>query len=179
SQNPSMLRERYLEAHDLVIRAWTEKDTFAFNGRFNQQRYVNIWPRPVQKPHPPIWVGGKTDAALRRVARLGDGWNGILLSPDEVAELRKRLEKHLSDKGRKLSDVKTALTQNVYWGEAKKAADGGRLSLTGSTDEMADDLKRYEQAGLDHIIMSMSADDTKDTVEQLERFASDVLTKVK
>ncbi len=52
------LRERYHEAHDLVLRAWTEPDTFAFNGRFNQQRYVNIWPRPVQKPHPPIWIPG-------------------------------------------------------------------------------------------------------------------------
>ena len=57
-QNPSMLRDRYYEAHDLVMRAWTEQDTFAFNGRFNQQRYVNIWPRPVQKPHPPIWIPG-------------------------------------------------------------------------------------------------------------------------
>ena len=57
-QNPSMLRQRYLEAHDLVLRAWTEKETFAFNGRFNQQRYVNIWPRPVQQPHPPIWIPG-------------------------------------------------------------------------------------------------------------------------
>jgi alkanesulfonate monooxygenase SsuD/methylene tetrahydromethanopterin reductase-like flavin-dependent oxidoreductase (luciferase family) len=58
-QNPSMLRDRYLEAHDLIIRAWTDKDTFAFNGRYNQQRYVNIWPRPVQNaPHPPIWVPG-------------------------------------------------------------------------------------------------------------------------
>ena len=55
---PVELRERYLEAHDLVLRAWTEPDTFAFNGRFNQQRYVNIWPRPVQKPHPPIWIPG-------------------------------------------------------------------------------------------------------------------------
>jgi alkanesulfonate monooxygenase SsuD/methylene tetrahydromethanopterin reductase-like flavin-dependent oxidoreductase (luciferase family) len=57
-QNPSMLREKYLEAHDLVMRAWQEKDTFAFNGRFNQQRYINIWPRPVQKPHPPVWIPG-------------------------------------------------------------------------------------------------------------------------
>jgi alkanesulfonate monooxygenase SsuD/methylene tetrahydromethanopterin reductase-like flavin-dependent oxidoreductase (luciferase family) len=57
-QNPSQLRQRYLEAHDLVVRAWKEQDTFAFNGRFNQQRYVNIWPRPIQRPHPPIWVPG-------------------------------------------------------------------------------------------------------------------------
>ena len=56
--NPSQLRERYHEAHDLVLRAWTEKETFAFDGRFNQQRYVNIWPRPIQQPHPPIWIPG-------------------------------------------------------------------------------------------------------------------------
>ena len=57
-QNPSLLRERYYEAHDLVMRSWQEKDTFAFNGRFNQQRYVNVWPRPVQRPHPPVWIPG-------------------------------------------------------------------------------------------------------------------------
>jgi alkanesulfonate monooxygenase SsuD/methylene tetrahydromethanopterin reductase-like flavin-dependent oxidoreductase (luciferase family) len=57
-QNPSMLRQRYHEAHDLILRAWTEPETFSFAGRFNQQRYVNIWPRPVQKPHPPIWIPG-------------------------------------------------------------------------------------------------------------------------
>jgi alkanesulfonate monooxygenase SsuD/methylene tetrahydromethanopterin reductase-like flavin-dependent oxidoreductase (luciferase family) len=57
-QNPSSLRQRYYEAHDLVVKAWTEDKPFAFNGRFNQQRYVNIWPRPVQKPRPPIWIPG-------------------------------------------------------------------------------------------------------------------------
>ena len=57
-QNPSELRERYLEAHDLIMKAWTTPETFQFNGRFNQQRYVNIWPRPIQKPHPPVWVPG-------------------------------------------------------------------------------------------------------------------------
>ena len=57
-QNPSKLRERYYEAHDLIMKAWTAEESFAFNGRFNQQRYVNVWPRPVQKPHPPVWIPG-------------------------------------------------------------------------------------------------------------------------
>ena len=56
--NPSTLRQRYYEANDLIIRAWTEPEPFSFNGRWNQQRYVNIWPRPVQKPRPPIWIPG-------------------------------------------------------------------------------------------------------------------------
>jgi alkanesulfonate monooxygenase SsuD/methylene tetrahydromethanopterin reductase-like flavin-dependent oxidoreductase (luciferase family) len=57
-QNPSQLRARYMEAHDLVMRAWQAEEPFAFHGRFNQQRYVNVWPRPVQKPHPPVWIPG-------------------------------------------------------------------------------------------------------------------------
>ena len=65
-QNPSMLRQRYLEAHDLIMRAWQEGDIFSFNGRFNQLRYVNIWPRPIQKPHPPVWIpGGGANETLR------------------------------------------------------------------------------------------------------------------
>jgi len=56
--NPSQLRERYHEAHDLIVKAWSEPAPFAWNGRYTQLRYVNPWPRPVQKPHPPIWIPG-------------------------------------------------------------------------------------------------------------------------
>ena len=55
---PATLREKYYEAHDLILRAWTEPDVFAFNGKYTQLRYVNVWPRPIQKPHPPVWVPG-------------------------------------------------------------------------------------------------------------------------
>jgi alkanesulfonate monooxygenase SsuD/methylene tetrahydromethanopterin reductase-like flavin-dependent oxidoreductase (luciferase family) len=58
SINPSMLRQRYLEAHDLVRQAWSRDEVFSFNGRFNQLRYVNAWPKPLQKPNPPIWIPG-------------------------------------------------------------------------------------------------------------------------
>ena len=57
-QTPVTLREKYLEAHDLIVRAWTEPEPFAFNGKYTQLRYVNVWPRPLQKPHPPVWVPG-------------------------------------------------------------------------------------------------------------------------
>jgi alkanesulfonate monooxygenase SsuD/methylene tetrahydromethanopterin reductase-like flavin-dependent oxidoreductase (luciferase family) len=57
-QTPATLREKYREAHDLVIRSWTSDETFPFNGKYTQLRYVNVWPRPLQKPHPPVWVPG-------------------------------------------------------------------------------------------------------------------------
>jgi alkanesulfonate monooxygenase SsuD/methylene tetrahydromethanopterin reductase-like flavin-dependent oxidoreductase (luciferase family) len=55
---PATLREKYDEGYELIMKAWTEPEPFAFNGKFTQLRYVNIWPRTLQKPHPPIWVPG-------------------------------------------------------------------------------------------------------------------------
>jgi alkanesulfonate monooxygenase SsuD/methylene tetrahydromethanopterin reductase-like flavin-dependent oxidoreductase (luciferase family) len=56
--NPTYSRERFHEAHDLIIRAWTEPGPFDFEGKHYRVRYVNVWPRPLQKPHPPIWIPG-------------------------------------------------------------------------------------------------------------------------
>jgi alkanesulfonate monooxygenase SsuD/methylene tetrahydromethanopterin reductase-like flavin-dependent oxidoreductase (luciferase family) len=57
-QIPALTREKYYEAHDLIMRAWHEPEPFAFDGKFNQLRYVNCWPRPIQKPNPPIFIPG-------------------------------------------------------------------------------------------------------------------------
>jgi alkanesulfonate monooxygenase SsuD/methylene tetrahydromethanopterin reductase-like flavin-dependent oxidoreductase (luciferase family) len=57
-QIPSLTREKYNEAHDLIIKAWTTREPFAFNGRYNKLRHVNIWPRPIQQPHPPVHIPG-------------------------------------------------------------------------------------------------------------------------
>ena len=53
--NPTLSHERHTEAHDLIVRAWTEEGPFAFEGKHFHFEYVNVWPRPYQKPHPPIW----------------------------------------------------------------------------------------------------------------------------
>jgi len=57
-QPPAVLRDKYDEAHRLIIQAWTRPEPFSFNGKYTQLRYVNIWPRPLQQPHPPIWIPG-------------------------------------------------------------------------------------------------------------------------
>lgn len=54
--NPTISHERFHEAHDLIVRAWTEPGPFAFQGKHYNVTYVNLWPRPYQKPHPPIWI---------------------------------------------------------------------------------------------------------------------------
>lgn len=58
SANPGTLRAKHVEAIQLIVKAWTTRESFAFNGRFTQMRNVNIVPRPMQQPHPPIWIPG-------------------------------------------------------------------------------------------------------------------------
>ncbi len=61
--DPSTLRERYHEGVELILRAWQADEVFSFNGRYTKLRYVNVWPRPLQRPHPPVWIpgGGSVD----------------------------------------------------------------------------------------------------------------------
>jgi alkanesulfonate monooxygenase SsuD/methylene tetrahydromethanopterin reductase-like flavin-dependent oxidoreductase (luciferase family) len=57
-QIPALTRDKYYEAHDLIMRAWREREPFAFDGKYTQLRHVNLWPRPIQQPHPPIYIPG-------------------------------------------------------------------------------------------------------------------------
>ena len=57
-QIPALTRDKYMENHDLIMRAWASDEPFAFDGKYNQLRYVNCWPKPIQKPHPPIYIPG-------------------------------------------------------------------------------------------------------------------------
>ena len=57
-QIPALTRDKYAENHELIMRAWASEDPFAFDGKYNQLRYVNCWPKPIQKPHPPIYIPG-------------------------------------------------------------------------------------------------------------------------
>jgi alkanesulfonate monooxygenase SsuD/methylene tetrahydromethanopterin reductase-like flavin-dependent oxidoreductase (luciferase family) len=57
-QNPATVREKYREGHDLIMKAWREREPFAWNGKYTKLRYVNVWPQPIQKPRPPVWIPG-------------------------------------------------------------------------------------------------------------------------
>lgn len=75
--NPAEARSRFYEAHDLIIAAWTKPGPFTFNGKHYKLRYVNPWPTPLQKPHPPVWIPGAGSletmefVAKRRYAYMG------------------------------------------------------------------------------------------------------------
>lgn len=83
--NPTFFRERYREAHDLIVRAWTEEGPFHFEGKHYDFRFVNLWPRPLQQPHPPIWIPGSGSLeTLQWVAERRYPFVAIPFSPFDV-----------------------------------------------------------------------------------------------
>ena len=87
--NPTQTVERLWEAVDLIVKAWTTHDgPFRFEGRFTHRRAVNVWPRPYQSPHPPIWITGSSDfEAIRKVASRGYVFATFLQPYDKVREM--------------------------------------------------------------------------------------------
>lgn len=69
---PGETRPRYFEAHDLITKAWTKPGPFPYNGRFNKLRNVNPWPKPIQKPMPPVWLGGNGSIETYEMALQND-----------------------------------------------------------------------------------------------------------
>ncbi|HZN11038.1 MAG TPA: LLM class flavin-dependent oxidoreductase [Blastocatellia bacterium] len=97
--NPTFAREKFAEAHDLIIRAWTEPGPFVFNGKHYKLRYVNPWPTPLQKPHPPVWIPGVGSletmrfVAERRYAYMGIPYFHIDVFRRMFAVFREECEK--------------------------------------------------------------------------------------
>jgi alkanesulfonate monooxygenase SsuD/methylene tetrahydromethanopterin reductase-like flavin-dependent oxidoreductase (luciferase family) len=87
------------------MRTLWRDDVSSYDGTHYTLPPCRMFPKPLQSPNPPVYVGGETDVALRRVARLGDGWHGFNHTPASAAECVARLDRALADAGRSHDDV--------------------------------------------------------------------------
>ncbi|MBM2809679.1 MAG: monooxygenase [Chloroflexi bacterium] len=85
--NPVATRERFEEAHDLILKAWTTPEPFHWEGKHWQYRYVNVWPQPYQQPHPPIWITGTSAGNVPWVADRDYVFAVFLLAFDDASYL--------------------------------------------------------------------------------------------
>jgi probable F420-dependent oxidoreductase len=164
---------------------WTAENP-RFDGRYVKFADIAFAPKPVQKPHPPLWIGGESGPALRRAARLGDGWYPIGANPqhpvDTMARYRsavERLRALAREAGREERSV--ALAYRCPWyGDAKQArtAEGERRLFTGSPAEVADDLKAFRELGAACVVMALAGPTADATVTNMRRFRDDVMSRL-
>jgi probable F420-dependent oxidoreductase len=164
---------------------WTEEAP-RFDGSWVKFDGIPFEPKPVQKPHPPIWVGGESKPSLRRAAQLGDAWypigsnNKHLL--DTLPRFRggiDRLRGLTAEAGREPTSV--ALTYRVKrYGEAvpEKASDGGRRLFSGSTVDIVDDLKALRALGVSAIDIDFERPDVEASLAEMRRFQAEVISRL-
>ncbi len=156
---------------------WT-KPRVAFEGRFwRVPEAGGVRPYPVQKPHIPIWIGGHSEAALKRVVAIADAWHPlglrppVTLHPPEMAAAVRRLRAFASAAGRDPREITITFKGPV---KLDAAAPKDRAPLTGSSSQIAEDLSAYVAAGVEHFVLDFSVPTVPEMLEVLERFASDI-----
>ncbi|MBS0241360.1 MAG: TIGR03619 family F420-dependent LLM class oxidoreductase [Proteobacteria bacterium] len=155
-------------------------------GKYVSFSNILFEPKPVSKPHPPIWVGGESEAAMRRAIRLGDGWYPASSNPANRLDTAERAAAAMAAFKAKCEAAKRdpssiALAHVVLWPvnwTAEAAASGGRRTFTGTSAEMVEDAGRLKAAGVGDVNVSFPAPTVAETVAKMERFAKEVMAKV-
>jgi probable F420-dependent oxidoreductase len=171
----------------LMKELWT-RDEPRFAGEHYRLADVMALPHPVQSPHPPIWIGGHTEPALRRTARLGDAWHPIGLrgevglGPDELATKIARLRELTRAAGRDPAAVGVVFRGPLdLWPRGRRAAagpPGAPVPLSGPPAKVIEDIRAYQRAGVDTLIFDFPVPEPRAMVDLMGRFARDVRPKL-
>ena len=181
---------RLSEGIEVLRGLWTGKSV-AHEGRFYPHPEVQMLPAPVQSGGPPVWCGGRSEAALRRMGRLADGWISYVVTPDMYRSGLERIERSAEESGRTLeafgtghllftwidSSYERALdhaTEHLtlrYAMDFRRAAE--RYAALGRPEDVAERIHAFREAGLRHVVLDLTGP-FRDRDDQLERFAKEV-----
>ncbi len=185
---------RVTEGIDVVRTLWRGTPA-SFKGRFTQFESVSIDPKPVQRPGPPIWIGGRSDAALARAGRQGDGWVSYVVQPERYAQSLAKIRRAAEQAGRTLDrfvaghltfvtvgrDYESAERTWVRILSRRYAQDFGPLArkygVIGTPEQCVEQIDRFARAGCRYFVMNPICD-LPDEQAQLEAIASDVIPRL-
>lgn len=176
-----------------IIRQYWSGETFSYEGKIFQLEDVDMCPTPVQEGGPPIWVCGRSDAAMKRAVKHGDGWQPYMYTAEQFAESVTRIGELASEAGRELP-ADFAYTSFMYVSmhdDVQEARNRAIEQLTyrfnlpfekivdkycayGPADKVIEDLGKYVQAGANRIIVGLVMPE-EERIECVEKFASEIL----
>lgn len=185
----------FTEGLDLMKLAWSDQERISFHGRFRDVDDLAIEPKPVQRPHPPIWFGGHAPAALARAVRHGDAFLGAGSSTtaafaQEVTQLHSALRSQgrdtaqfpigkrvylMVDDDQDLARARVERGLRRIYGEMKGI---NAVPVWGTPDQVAAGLREVADAGAEMILLNPVGDDVADDREQMERLAAEVIPQL-
>jgi probable F420-dependent oxidoreductase len=158
---------------------WTTSPA-SFRGEFYRFDEIRCLPHPVQKPHPPIWIGGHSKAALRRAARLGDGWHpvganpAVPLGPSELRALLDEVYRLTEAEGRDPKTLTISYKAPVY-DVGKPVAPGvSRRPFTGAPEQIREDIETFARLGVSELIFDFRSESQSESLDRMERFSQSI-----
>lgn len=178
------------EALDIITRLWRE-DKVDYDGQYFQLSAATINPKPRQT-NLPVWIGGDSDAAVRRTARIGTGWQAGLQTPEEVAPVIAAIRRAVVEQGRSIDDDHYGAAFPFYFGKPDDEAptralvgyrertgkDGQAYLAVGDAELIVERIAQYIAAGASKFILRPLGRDDDDVIRQTERLIERVLPEV-
>lgn len=165
--------DEYLE----IFKAMSAGGEVGYEGETYRFDPVHSVPGAVQRPHPPVLIGGVSNPALRRVCR-SDGWLAVALGPAEMAERLAALKRIAGEQGRRFADLDLVYKIFLAPGDPKPGPFGARDIGSGSQSQIIDDLKAIRDAGFRTIIVRYRGDSAAAQKEQMSRFVDAIAPKL-
>ena len=166
-----VVSDEYLQ---LLRELWTNP-TPTFQGEHFQIADVTFSPMPVQKPHPPIWVGGRSRRGVRRAVRYGDAWYPSQLPPEQVAKHAGHMREYSASVSRETPPDLSFRGRLNFSGDSGTKA---RAPLSGTTEDIIADVQQYADIGVSHISMEVVGDSYSDRFRAMERFMNEVKPRI-
>ncbi len=170
------------EEHIALMRQlWTAQgDTVEFEGKFYRVPPIHPEPRPVQKPCPPIVIGGHSDVALRRAARIGDGWTAAPMQPERLASLTHQLHGLLEAEGRDPGSFPIYATAGIAITAERGAKSWKFTAPTGAIcvedgDLRIERLREFERIGVQHLRIAFGTSDRGQQLALMQQVAEKIL----
>ena len=172
----------YIEAMKV---AWTS-DAPAYEGEFVKFDNIDVKPAPVQDPHPPIWIGGESMAAIRRAVALGDAWYPFgsnpkfrMDKPETYVARRDKLFAHADSEGRDPASLELSYNCAFHNHEVRPGVDGSpRQCFTGSAEQRAEDIHAFAAAGVSNMMVNVTAMELPAMLDRMHEFAENVMPLV-
>jgi probable F420-dependent oxidoreductase len=160
---------------------WTD-DIVEFKGKFYNIPASKIGPKPIQKPHPPIYIGGYNPKTFSRIVKYdANGWLGLIAGPLEYLDNTIKTIKDIANKANKDPNTFNVILltyPNIVDSKSQSTNEGQRFPLTGTIEQAGKDIQRIKQTGIDHIIfgynfipMGRDLEKMLDITKQLSKFA--------
>jgi probable F420-dependent oxidoreductase len=165
------------EALELMRTLWTQERPELKTQR-HQLSGLQVSPMPLQRPRPPIWIGGGSEGAFRRVARLGDGWHATASTPETFRQGKQAVTRFWREAGREGEPAWSMRVPVFVDGVHRWAVDHallrGRHSLRGTARQIAGQLSEYQRLGVSHVALEVSYSVYPAILETIDVLANEV-----